>query len=186
MQHSLMATLFLMAFVSTSTIQAAPVRPTIDTRPAYCPGVTAKNDSYIRRLAVYTVRLGGSVTLPINLTYEDWATTKRRVLEAYEDSNYTPCLEYPSPITPRSSTPAVCSSQYQCDYDPGRFPPYIPRVVCKGEQVNYSRNNQPGQCQCKPILRPLTVLRFVGCDPYEQWRMEQQVVSVGCSCVNIQ
>ena len=146
--------------------------------------MTTNNTIYIDKLAVSTVR-DGSVTLPVNLTYEDWANTTRRVLDAHKESNYTKCLEYQSPITPRLSVPAVCSLQYQCDYDAGRFPPYIAHVVCKGEQVNYSRNNRQSECQCKPILRPLTVLRFVGCEPYEQWRMEHQVVSVGCSCVNI-
>ena len=185
MQQSLLAALFLVAFASISTIQAYPVLSRNTTRPAYCPGVAANNTDYILQLAAFT-GFGSNVTLPVNLTYEDWATTRRRVLEARTESDFTKCLQYPSPIASTLSTPAVCRSQYQCDYDAGRFPAYIPHVVCKGEQVNYSLNNILRECQCKPILRPLTVLRFVGCEPYEQWRMEQQVVSVGCSCVNFQ
>ena len=170
--------------MSTSTIQAAPVRPTINARPAYCPGVTANNETYIRGLAANTSRVGGSLTLPINLIYENLATTMQKV-EAAIESSYTKCLEHQRPMTPTLFRPAVCSSEYQCDYDAGRFPQYITHVVCNWNRVDYFKGGQPGHCQCRPIYRPLNVLKFVGCDPYEQWRMEEQAVSVGCSCVNV-
>ena len=171
--------------MSTSTIQAAPLLPTIDARPAYCPGVTANNQSYILHLALSTAQLDGNLTLPINLTYEDLDTTMQKVLEATSESTYTKCLEYSTPFPSTLSRPAVCSSAYQCDYDAGRFPQYITHVVCNWNRVSYSKGGQQGDCQCRPIYRPLTVLKFVGCDPYEQWRMEEQVVSVGCSCEKI-
>ena len=146
------------------------------------------NESYIRQLAVSTVRLGGSVILPVNLTQEDWATTMSRVLEEYEQSNFTQCLDQTT-IQPSNPKRLMCSLKYLCDFDPGRFPQYILHADCGSEEVHYTTVGKgtavQGMCHCKPVLRPLTVLRFVGCDPYEQWRMEQQVVSVGCSCVNI-
>ena len=179
----LLSTVALVAVVSIAAIQAAPVQ-TVD-RPAYCPGVKANNESYILQLAVSSV-LHGSVTLPVNLTYDDFSTTQRKLLQATAETDYTKCLQALSPITLPQSNLGVCSVQYQCDYDAARFPPYIHHVVCKGEEVNYAKSgDHRGQCQCHSIYRPLTVLRFVGCDPYEQWRMEEQVVSVGCSCVNI-
>ena len=187
MQHSLLAALFLVAFASISTIQAYPVLSRNTTRPAYCPGVTANNTDYILCLAAST-GFGGSVTLPVNLTYEDWETTKRRVLEAHTERNVIKSCEGKDPLQPSDSSQRMCSLTYLCDYDAGRFPQYILHASCGLEQVNYRIANSEGmrrtygRCQCKPILRPLTVLRFVGCEPYEQWRMEQQVVSVGCSC----
>ena len=186
MQHLLLATVFLVIIVSTSTNQAAawPV-DIITERPAYCPGVTANDPMYTLRLALSTVRLGGSLTLPVNLTYEDQTTTRRKLLETYSENTYTECLKYPSPIPSPLSTPDVCSSEYQCDYDAGRFPQYIAHVVCKDKRVKYPKGGQWAECQCRPIYRPIPVLRFVGCDPYEQWRMEEQSVSVGCSCMNI-
>ena len=193
MQHSLPAALLLVAFATTSTIQAAPTtQPKISTRPAYCPGVTANNTRYIEELAVSTVK-NGSVTLPVNLTYEDWETTKMRVLEAHAEGNNFANLTCHGEtlVQPRNSKQFMCSLQYLCDYDASRFPQYILHAHCGLEYVHYLRPTVRGQrsvqgvCQCRPVYRPLTVLRFVGCEPYEQWRMEQQVVSVGCSCASI-
>ena len=182
MSLSLLPTVALVAVVSITIIQAAPVH--INSRPAYCPGVTANNESYKLQLAVSTV-LNGSVTLPVNLTYEDWAAIKRRVLDAHAETTYTECLEHNTTVQPRDPKRLMCHLTYRCDYDAGRFPPYILHANCGNEEIHYHSGTSFGVCQCRPIYRPLTVLRFAGCDPYEQWRMEEQVVSVGCSCVNI-
>ena len=153
--------------------------------------MTANNASYILKLAA-TTGFGSNVTLPVTLTKEDWETTKRRVLEAHTERHVIKSCQGEGPLQPSYSSQHMCSLTYLCDYDAGRFPQYILHASCGLEQVEYRIANGKGmrpthgRCQCKPILRPLTVLRFVGCEPYEQWRMEQQVVSVGCSCVNFQ
>ena len=181
MKHFLLATTFLV--VIASTIRAARGdEEIIRQRPAYCPGVTANNLNYILKLAVSTAMRKSSLTLPAILTYED-KTTIMNKLEAYSESSYDKCKAHQEPVTSGRSTPGVCSSEYQCDYDPGRFPQYIIHVVCNGERVEYDRGSR-AECQCRPIYRPLTVLKFAGCNPNEQWSMEEQSVSVGCTCLN--
>ena len=191
MEHTRQSTLFLMVLATSSIIQAVPV-PGITARPAYCPGVTANNKSYIDELAASALRMG-SLILPINVAYQNRSTAVGNVLTTHTESSFTECLGHPTPVPsanfpPANSPPAICNTAYQCDYDAGRLPQYITHVVCKSKfkTVNYSKNGQKGACECRPIYRPLTVLRFVGCDPYEQWRMEEQAVSVGCSCLHIQ
>ena len=185
MQHSLLAFVFLAIFVSTS-IQALPITNncSITERPALCPGVTANDPAYALCLARSTVQLS-NFTLPVIVTYEEQSTIRGRLLATYMESSYTKCLKYMKPVTSASSTADVCSSEYQCDYDAGRFPQYIAQVVCKDKRVKYLKGGQLAEYQCRPIFHPIPVLRFVGCDPYEQWRMEEQTVSVGCSCTNV-
>ena len=185
MEHTRLSTLFLMVLASSSNIQAVPV-PDITARPAYCPGVTANNERYIDELAKSAAQMS-SLILPINVAYENRSTAVRNVLATYTESSFTKCLGHPTSIPSATSPPAICSTVYQCDYDAGRLPQYITHVVCKeNREVSYSKLGQTGNCQCRPIYRPLTVLRFVGCEPYEQWRLEEQAVSVGCSCLPIQ
>ena len=185
MQQSLLAFVFLAIFVSTA-IQALPITNScsITERPALCPEVTANDSAYALCLARSTVQLS-NFTLPVIVTYEEQRTIRDTLLGTDLESSYTKCLKDTSPIPSPLSTPDVCSSEYQCDYDAGRFPQYIAHVVCKDKRVKYPKGGQWAECQCRPIYRPIPVLRFVGCDPYEQWRMEEQSVSVGCSCTNV-
>ena len=101
--------------------------------------------------------------------------------------NYTGCEE-PSEWEGSQDHPysrAICSWNYECDYDYYRVPQFIFHAKCSNDIIQFRKNSRLGLCQCKPVHRLIPVLRYVSCDSttnQQEWKMENQYVAVGCIC----
>ena len=122
-------------------------------------------------------------TLPVNIRYETVATTWRNLtvlpVRIASHPDEVPCENWDRSGTDHAYNPSnsLCGWSYKCNYDPGRLPHYMFTAECnESTKITIESSNY----YCRPVIRPIKVLRFAGCHPHETWNLENVLISVGC------